>query len=87
MARGIKAERIRANTVYANKIKAARVYGHVVRVGKMAHDDWCGELQRWEVVAPVICAHEIKADTIIAGTIHATTSKSGSPIPAAPICS
>jgi hypothetical protein len=57
-------------SLYANEIRAERVHGRVIEVGRMKDRKWRGELKDRHVSAAVIYAHEIKARTIRAETIY-----------------
>jgi hypothetical protein len=66
----IKADRVRAHTIYANEIKADDVRGRIHRVRKMDTHGWRGEMKGGSVSAAVIRAKEIKARVVIAETIY-----------------
>ncbi|MFB3816844.1 MAG: hypothetical protein ACE147_04185, partial [Candidatus Methylomirabilales bacterium] len=66
----IKADHVRAHTIYANEIKADDVRGRIHHVAKMDTHRWRGELKGGSVSAAVIRAKEIKARVVIADTIY-----------------
>src|SRR5262245_46154375 len=65
----IQTQRVRANTIYANKIEAGEVRGIIHQDRGLKVGDTQGEIKAPEVVAQVIYADQIKADSVIADHI------------------
>jgi hypothetical protein len=61
---------VRANVIYANKIEADEVRGVVHQSQSVKVTDSQGKIKSPEVVASVIYADEISANTIVADQIH-----------------
>jgi hypothetical protein len=69
-ADNIDAPRVRAQTIYANRIEANEIRG-VIHQGKgLKVDDTDGAIKGEEIVASVIYANTIKADIVIADHIY-----------------
>jgi hypothetical protein len=66
----IEAGVVRANIIYANKLKADEVRGVVHQTRGVKVNDGEGKVKAPEVVASVIYADEISANTVVADTIH-----------------
>ena len=61
---------MRANTIYANRIEADEVRGAVHQTRGVKVRDSQGKIKAPEVVASVIYADEISANTVEADTIY-----------------
>ncbi len=66
----IKSNRVRANTIYANKIDADEIRGVIHQDKNLKIGDTRGDIKLPEVVASVIYAGEIKANSIVAERIY-----------------
>ena len=69
-AEDIKAQRVRAHTVYANRIDADEIRGVIHQDKTLKVADTRGEITGPELVASVIYADEIQANSIIAEHIY-----------------
>jgi hypothetical protein len=66
----IKSPRVRAQTIYANRIKANEIRGVIHQDAGLKVRDTNGAIAGSEIVASVIYADEIKADVVIADHIY-----------------
>lgn len=66
----IEAGVVRANIIYANKLEADEVRGAVHQNKGLQVSDSHGKIKAPEVVASVIYADEISANTVVADQIH-----------------
>jgi len=66
----IKSPRVRANTIYANRIEANEIRGVIHQDAGLKVRDTNGAIAGSEIVASVIYADEIKADVVIADHIY-----------------
>jgi len=69
-AEDIKSPRVRAQTIYANRIEAKEIRGVIHQDSGLKVRDANGALTGSEIVASVIYADEIKADIVIADNIY-----------------
>ncbi len=70
-ADGIETRRVRANTIYANKIEANEILGVIHQDRNLKVGNTKGDIKGGpEVVASVIYADEIKADSVVAEHIY-----------------
>lgn len=68
-AEAIKADEVRASTIYANRIKAADIRGTIHQTKKVEVGGKQGDIKAPSVVASVIDAETIEARTVIAHEI------------------
>ena len=66
----IKSQRVRANTIYANKIDADEVRGQIFHDRNLKIGATSGDITMPDVVASVIYADEIKANSVVADRIY-----------------
>ena len=66
----IKANLVRANVIYTNRLRADTVRGTVYQGRDVKVDDSQGKIRAPEVVASVIYADEISANTVIADQVY-----------------
>jgi len=68
----ISAQRVRARTIYANRIDADQVHGVIYQTGgvTMTGSSSLGNIRAPEVTASVIYADEIRANEVVADTIY-----------------
>ena len=66
----IKAQRISANTIYANKIEADNVQGQIHQSKDVKVGDTKGRIEAPDVMASVIYAEEISANSIVAQNVY-----------------
>jgi hypothetical protein len=66
----IEAGVVRANIIYANKLEADQVRGAVHQTRGLKVNDSQGKIRSPEVVASVIHADEISANTVVADAIY-----------------
>jgi len=69
-AEDIQTQRLRANTIYANRIKAGEIRGVIHQDTGLKVADTRGEIRAPEVVFSVIIANEIKANSVVADHIY-----------------
>jgi len=69
-AEDIKTQRVRANTIYANRIEAGEIRGIVHQDTGLKVADAHGEVKGPEVAYSVIYADRIKADSVVADHIY-----------------
>ena len=69
-AEDIQTQRLRANTIYANRIKAGEIHGVIHQDTGLKVADTRGEIKAPEVVFSVIIADEIKANSVVADHIY-----------------
>ncbi len=69
-ADGITTQRVRAHTIYANRIDADEIQGVIHQDRNLKVADTRGQIKAPEVVASVIYADDIKANSIIAEHIY-----------------
>ena len=69
-AEDIKSPRVRAQTIYANRIEAKEIRGVIHQDSGLKVRDANGAIAGSEIVASVIYADEIKADVVIADNIY-----------------
>jgi hypothetical protein len=70
-AEGIETQRVRANTIYANKIEANEILGVIHQDRNLKVGNTKGDIKGGpEVVASVIYADEIKATSVVADHIY-----------------
>jgi hypothetical protein len=66
----ITAHQVRAATIYANRIEADEINGSIHQTKGVKINDTRGNLRAPEVVASVIYADEIKANSVSADTLY-----------------
>jgi len=69
-AEDIKSPRVRAQTIYANRIEAKEIRGVIHQDSGLKVRDANGAIAGSEIIASVIYADEIKADVVIADNIY-----------------
>ncbi len=61
---------VRANTIYANEIRATEVQGQIYQTGTIETQGWYGKIEASVISASVIYARQIRANSVAAQFIY-----------------